>query len=240
MTLDAPGLPLPGEVRAVIFDVDGTLYDLRPMRRAMMLQLLGYMLTHPWRAMRLRRVIKAFRHAQEALRAEPLRQGGQASMATAQCEWAAREAGVGPEVVQAIIHEWMFERPKPVLARLLDAEVKEVLRTLRSQGRRLGVYSDYPAEGKLEAMGLRDDFDAVISSYDEAVGQFKPGPRGFQVAAETLGVPIEQAVYVGDRLEVDVAGARAAGMSVVLIAPEASLTSHADLPTISSLRALIE
>lgn len=93
----------------------------------------------------------------------------------------------------------------------------ESLERLRSAGLRLGVVSnsDGRVEQALEAAGLRGYFDVVIDS--ALVGIEKPDPRIFHAALEALGVSPEEALYVGDLYEVDVIGARAAGMEAVLL-----------------------
>ena len=95
----------------------------------------------------------------------------------------------------------------------------ETLDELRRRGYRLGVISN--ADGQVEAMlgavGLRPHFELVIDS--GVVGIDKPDPRIFQLAAGRLGIQPAEAVYVGDIYEIDVQGARAAGMHAVLIDP---------------------
>lgn len=59
-------------------------------------------------------------------------------------------------------------------------------------------------------LGFRD----VIASAE--VGAAKPSPEIFFTAARRLGVPAEQILHVGDRWELDVVGARAAGCGAVL------------------------
>jgi len=56
-------------------------------------------------------------------------------------------------------------------------------------------------------------FDAILIS--DAEGISKPDPRIFHRALEGLHVNSAQAVFVGDHPEVDVAGARAAGMRAI-------------------------
>ena len=51
------------------------------------------------------------------------------------------------------------------------------------------------------------------------MGFEKPDPRIFQAALEPLGIAPEGVLYVGDIYEVDVVGARRAGMDVVLLDP---------------------
>src|SRR3982751_1211188 len=55
-------------VRAVLFDVDGTLYRQRPLRLRMAAELGGLALTRPLRAPAIWRTLSAYRRAQERLR----------------------------------------------------------------------------------------------------------------------------------------------------------------------------
>ncbi|HEX2188183.1 MAG TPA: HAD-IA family hydrolase [Longimicrobiaceae bacterium] len=95
----------------------------------------------------------------------------------------------------------------------------ETLEELRRRGYRLGVISnaDGRVEALLESVGLRPHFEFVIDS--ARVGMEKPDPRIFRMGLERLGVAPEDAVYVGDIYEIDVVGARRAGMAAVLIDP---------------------
>ena len=73
--------------------------------------------------------------------------------------------------------------------------------------------SDGRVEQALAAAGLRHYFDVVIDS--ALVGVEKPDPRIFHAALEALGVAPEEALYVGDLYDIDVLGARAAGLDAV-------------------------
>lgn len=98
-------------------------------------------------------------------------------------------------------------------------QTREALQRLRAAGLRLGVVSN--SDGRvaeaLQAAGLSDFFDVVIDS--KLVGIEKPDPRIFQAALAALAVRPEESLYVGDLYEVDVVGARAAGIEPVLLAP---------------------
>lgn len=95
----------------------------------------------------------------------------------------------------------------------------EALEALREAGYRLGVVSnaDGSIEALLESVGLRSHFELVVDS--GAVGLEKPDPAIFHHALERMGVAPADAVYVGDIYEIDVAGARAAGMRAILLDP---------------------
>jgi putative hydrolase of the HAD superfamily len=97
---------------------------------------------------------------------------------------------------------------------------RDMLEGLRDAGLRLAVVSN--ADGRvasyLEAAGLADAFEFILDS--AIVGIEKPDPRIFQLACEKLGVEPHQTVYVGDIYEVDVLGARAAGIRAILLSDE--------------------
>src|SRR5690606_24443056 len=111
--------------------------------------------------------------------------------------------------------------------------------TLRSSGYTLVVVSN--SDGRvtrfLETAGILSMVDAVIDS--GTVGVEKPDPRIFHIACERAGVTPEEAVHVGDIFDIDVKGARAAGVEAVLIDPQA-LMPHADVVRIRSLTELPE
>jgi putative hydrolase of the HAD superfamily len=87
----------------------------------------------------------------------------------------------------------------------------------RAGGIRLAVVSN--SEGKIGAMlervGLAEHFELIVDSHLEGVQ--KPDPEIFRRALGRLGVAAERALYAGDIPEVDVLGARAAGMASVLV-----------------------
>ncbi|WP_104199631.1 HAD family hydrolase [Cryobacterium sp. Y29] len=66
---------------------------------------------------------------------------------------------------------------------------------------------------KIRRVGLADHFEHVIAS--GALGFAKPDIRIFEHACALFGVPVEEAVYVGDRLRTDALGAAAAGLTGV-------------------------
>jgi putative hydrolase of the HAD superfamily len=101
----------------------------------------------------------------------------------------------------------------------------EALQRVRDAGLTLGVVSN--ADGRvasfLEHAGLGEVLDFVIDS--GAVGVEKPDPRIFLMACDQAGVEPAEAVHVGDVYEIDVVGARAAGVTPLLIDPDGE---HAD------------
>jgi len=115
--------------------------------------------------------------------------------------------------------------------------VSPALQELRRRGYRLAVVSN--ANGTVRRafrrLGLLDLVDVVIDSAEE--GFEKPDRRLFDVALERLGSKSETTIHVGDIYHVDVVGARAAGMTPVLI-DEADLYPEADCHRIASIAEL--
>jgi len=88
---------------------------------------------------------------------------------------------------------------------------------------------------KLRRVGLLGFFETVLDSHEEGVE--KPDPRIFRNALERTGTKVDEAIYVGDIYHIDVVGARAAGMDVVLLDP-AGLHGDKDVRRIAGLGAL--
>jgi len=82
-----------------------------------------------------------------------------------------------------------------------------------SRGFKLGVVSNgFPdvQYRKLDGLGIRDRFGCIVLS--EEVGLNKPDPEIFKYAASFLNVQPSVCLYVGDLFEMDVVGAKGAGM----------------------------
>jgi putative hydrolase of the HAD superfamily len=93
---------------------------------------------------------------------------------------------------------------------------RATLEALRAAGITLGLITNGSVRmqsAKLAALALTPLFDAVLIS--DAEGVAKPDAEIFRRALERLGVDAAQACYVGNHPEVDVAGARAAGLRAI-------------------------
>ena len=67
----------------------------------------------------------------------------------------------------------------------------------------------------LQRVGLADLFSGSISARE--VGCAKPDPRIFEAACRLLNLEPAQVLHVGDDFELDVRGARAAGMATAWV-----------------------
>jgi putative hydrolase of the HAD superfamily len=130
-----------------------------------------------------------------------------------------RHVGVDESLFPAVAQRLFARHAEKNLWGNVRERTEETLEELRRRGYRLGVISnaDGRAEQALDVAGLRGHFELVIDS--GLVGIDKPDPRIFHLALDQMGVHPHDAVYVGDIYEIDVQGARAAGMRAILIDP---------------------
>jgi len=97
------------------------------------------------------------------------------------------------------------------------SDVVPTLTELRERGFRLAVVSNWDSRLRrlLDTLELSPFFDVIGVSSEE--GCEKPDPRFFRQVLGKLGVDAAQAVHVGDVPELDLTGARAAGVDALLI-----------------------
>jgi putative hydrolase of the HAD superfamily len=195
-------------LRAVLFDAGNTLVFLDYARLA---QEVGSVLDLALTAEGLSR------HVSAASRAMELAAGTDQQRAAAYLEALFLLGGVPRERLDEVRDCLRRMHRERHLWSSVAERSAESLQKLRDAGLRLGVVSnsDGRVEQALEAAGLRRYFDVVIDS--ALAGVEKPDPRIFHAALDALGVAPEEALYVGDLYEIDVLGARAAGMEAVLL-----------------------
>ncbi len=225
------------EYRGVLFDVDGTLYSQRPLRRRMMRDLLAL----PTKvglsnARRTWRAIQAFRKTLESLRELPPGSG----FAALRFSRAAERAGMPEDELRAIVIDWMFERPLALLPGCARPGMREFVEWIYRSGRRVGVFSDYAASDKLEALGIAQFVSLRLGAGDADIDAFKPHPHGFRRALGIWQLSPNNLLYVGDRPSVDAAGAKAAGMPCVIVGRSGLARSFVGVKGFGELRGRLE
>jgi putative hydrolase of the HAD superfamily len=99
---------------------------------------------------------------------------------------------------------------------VLFPDVRGTLEALRASGLKLGLITNGSVRmqsRKLECLSLSSAFDTIVISAAEGVS--KPDPEVFARALTRLQADAARSVFVGDHPDVDIAGARAAGMRTV-------------------------
>jgi FMN phosphatase YigB (HAD superfamily) len=186
------------ELRVVSWDLDGTLYDMGAMRRALNRQALGWIGRSPWRGskelfdfLRLARAMEASRGDSSRVEAFIRSERGQRFLRL-QAKWIVTALGVcGPRADAATV---------------MDAIHKLALRQV--------VFSDYPIGEKLTALGLEAWVDHRVVAADTYV--VKPDPRSFARLYNEMDVAPCEVLHIGDRVDTD-GGAAAAGSQTLIL-----------------------
>jgi len=134
------------------------------------------------------------------------------------------------ELVPVVVDSFRFA-PFPEVPAVLDA--------LRSRGHALAVVSnwDVSLHDVLERTGLATYLGAVVVSAE--LGAAKPDPLPFRRALELLGADAADALHAGDQVDEDVAGARAAGVTPVLVSRNGA-APPAGVAVVDSLDGLLD
>lgn len=102
-----------------------------------------------------------------------------------------------------------FSRVKPYKGAI------ETALAFKEAGLKIAILSDFPPEQKGDIWGLKDACDVVMGS--EESGALKPSIYPFRILATRLGLKPEEILYVGNSNRYDVAGSKAAGMKSAFI-----------------------
>ena len=195
------------DIDLVVFDVDGTLYDQRRLRLAM----LGQLLQEAWRTRSLDtlRTLRTFRRVREALGDTPGADFMLAQYAlTASCHQKTEAE------VRALATQWLEQRPLPLLAGCRYPHLQALFAGLRAAGKQIAVFSDYPAADKLAALGLHAQ--PIVCATDADIARLKPDPCGLLAVLQRTGVEPRRALMIGDRVDRDAAAAQRAGVRALI------------------------
>jgi putative hydrolase of the HAD superfamily len=184
-------------LKAVAFDVDGTLYP----NASMYLHSLGLALTNL-------RLIKTLEQVRGQLRDRP---DASDDFHHVQARLMAARLSITPERAYALVEGRVYTRWYRIFRRLKPFPgLAGTLGDLKSAGLKLAVLSDFPIRNRLVDLGLAGPWDVAFSS--EETGYLKPHAQPFRVLAERLDLPPEEILYVGNSYTYDVMGAFSAGM----------------------------
>lgn len=220
--------------RAVLFDLDDTLFDHRRSARA------ALQAVHSRHAAALDFAEFERHHGiyLEEMHVEVL--AGRVGLDDARRErfrrvFEALGVTLAPAQVDAVASA--YRRGYMTSRRALDGAAA-LLTALRPHARIAIVTNNLLDEqlDKLQYCGLAPWVDAVIASED--VGVSKPDPAIFHIALERIGVAASAAVMVGDAWVNDIEGARAAGIRAVWFNPDRAPRPAAP-PDVMEIHALV-
>jgi len=230
----------PNGIRAIFFDLDGTLRFNRPSGREYFMdyaEVLGVPTTREQRALVWRWEHFYWADSSDMQKDEAL----YPDRGSFWLNYSQRQLiAMGCPIEQArqlapVIHQHMNENYKP--ENWVDPSTKDLLKALKAAGFTLGVISnrDEPFSGELTTLGLGEFFEFSISGGE--AGSKKPGTGIFNYTLAKAGAAPHETMYVGDNYFADVVGARNANLHPVLLDTD-GIFHQPGCPTIKSLTEL--
>lgn len=195
--------------RLFVFDLDGTLYDQRKLRKTISFQLILRFITLRSSLLDLK-IIATFRKEREKHKGYT-----SPTLHTDQYDWCAATLGTPAERARQTIEFWMYKFPLPYLLKARFPGIAEFFKILKQNGKTLVIYSDFPGEEKLRFLEL--DADRVFCATDYEISQLKPSGKALGHICQSQNCSVNDALYIGDRDDTDGESARQAGMNYLII-----------------------
>lgn len=184
------------KLELIIFDVDGTIYNQSKLRKRILVSLLIYYSARPWKYKDLY-ILYHFRKEREKHAGRHFN-----SLEEEQYEWCSKKTGISISYIKQVIDKWIFNYPNKFLLNCMYPGAKEFIKTITDYNILTAVYSDYPAEKKMQMMNL--DFNMLVSSTDHFINAMKPSVRGLDHIIKELNIRDRaNCLFIGDRYELD-------------------------------------
>jgi putative hydrolase of the HAD superfamily len=228
-------------IKAVFFDLYQTLVHYQPSQEELesdALKKLGIEIS----AADLRRpMLTANEFIYQQIAKRPLSQRSREETMALYSEYqriVLKEAGLAAEEKTVLRLLGMMQQAKMDL--VLFDDVMPALGDLKKRNLKLGLISNIEQNmtATLDKLGLSAKLDFVVTSQD--AGFTKPQPQIFQYALKQSGVKSAEAVYVGDQYQVDIVGAKGAGIKGILLDRDDYYQEKLDCPKIKSLNELTQ
>ena len=223
-------------IKAVIFDVDNTLYNFTKAHKAAFRALAAY--ADERLGLSGESFERLHRETAEELRAY---MGEVAALHNRCIRYQVMLEKLGLPLYPHVLEMEGFYWDTLLKEAVPSANAKETLRSLKDRGIRMGVGTDMTARmqfRKLEMLGMLAYVDFLVSS--EEAGAEKPALSFFARCVEKAGFGKKECLFVGDSLRKDVLGALDAGLQAVWYGPESPAEEREDVLRITDMRQLPE
>lgn len=195
-------------IKAVLFDLDDTLWPIVPVIVRAETVLYDWLLVHA-PAVAQQATIDSLR----ARRAELMAANPRYRVDL----WSLRHAALTEAFIAGGENTARVDLAMEVFSRARNAVTPydDVVPALQRLNRRVAIGSVSNGFADLEAIGLAHHFKVSLAAHQ--LGYAKPDPAIFHAACDALEVKPEETVYAGDDLLLDVEGAQKAGLRAVWI-----------------------
>ena len=202
----------------IVFDMDGTLYFQNSLRLRMLLSLGAFYMCHPGRF----REVLYIRMHRKLREDERFANDPEADLHIA--EEVAEKYHTTPEKVRNVIDTWMIQKPQSAIRKSRDKYIIGFLNSMKNHGKKIYIYSDYPAELKCEALDIVPD--KIYFPDGNRIQLLKPDPEGLKYILTENQLDSSEVLYIGDRDEKDGEVARKCNVDVIILPHNAVSRGH--------------
>ena len=197
-------------IRAVIFDLDDTLYD-RNAAQIQIVKLISERFPQTFQGLEEERILEAFLESDRLSTIDFEAGKPSEGLRDKRTKSFLRLLGLQEDNANAITEIYVRDYPK------INIPMPGAVKAVKELSKRipLAVISNGLPDVqycKIESMGLRGMFSSIVLS--EEIGIRKPDAEVFRYAAKCLQVQPAECLYVGDSYRNDIVGAKTAGMKV--------------------------
>lgn len=201
-----------GEIKAIAFDIDGTLYETWKLNIRIPLRFLAHIY---------------FFSVYGLVRVKLRKMNITENFSQLQNQYMAKALFMSEEKAAKKMDRIVYSGLNPYFKKFSACKnAVETVKAFKEAGFKIALLSDFPPEQKGELWGMKPYCDVMLGT--ESCGALKPSPVPFKKMAQELGIAPEEILYVGNSFKYDVLGAKAAGMKAVWFSKKKDKTKTAD------------
>jgi putative hydrolase of the HAD superfamily len=227
-------------IKAVFFDLYQTLVHYHPTQAELEAQALESLGFKTSAAALDRPILTANENLYKEMSIRPLSKRSREEIAVLYTEYqitVLKEAGINAE--EKVVLKLLGMMQQAHMGLVVYEDALPVLTDLKQRWLVTGLISNIEKSMNetIQKLGIAAKLDIIVTSLD--AGAAKPDPAIFQYALKKVNVLPSESIYVGDQYQVDMAGAKAAGMQGILLDRVGYYRQKLDCPKIKSLNEIV-
>lgn len=112
-----------------------------------------------------------------------------------------KKTGLSSAVIADVIQRWMFDEPLDLIRKTAYTDLLSFIDQQWEDGKKIIIYSDYPASDKLKSLELH--FDYLFAFSENGINEQKPSLDAMNRIINAVGIAGDRLIYVGDRDDKD-------------------------------------